>query len=82
MCPQLEHIDNGVVMCNGRMPSEKCTFYCDNGYDVFGNFELTCLDDSSWDEEIPECLVSCPPGHGRNDNATCVILECDPLVCG
>lgn len=81
LCPQLEHIDRGVVTCDGRMPSEKCTFHCDNGYDVFGNFELTCLDNGSWDGEIPECIVSCPLGYGRNDNATCVILECDPLVC-
>lgn len=81
MCPQLEHIDHGVVTCDGRMPSEKCTFSCDNGYEVFGNFELTCLDDGSWNGEVPECIVSCPSGYGHDDNATCVILECNPLVC-
>lgn len=70
-------------MCDGRMPSEKCTFRCDDGYNVVGNSELTCLEDGTWEGEIPECVISCPPGYGHDDNATtCVILECDPLVCG
>jgi len=80
LCPQLEHITNGVVTCDGRMPTEKCTFQCDEGYDVIGNFELTCLDDGSWNGEVPYCIISCPFGYERVSNNTCVILECDPLV--
>ena len=45
-------------MSNGTVwnPGETLQFYCDEGYQLQGQENLTCLNDSHWTSPVPVCI--------------------------
>jgi len=56
-CPQ---INNGSMQCSSIDDEVHCTFLCNNGYQLQGPHNGTCLRDNTWSDGIPECVeLSC-----------------------
>nr|XP_039271172.1 sushi, von Willebrand factor type A, EGF and pentraxin domain-containing protein 1-like [Styela clava] len=55
-CPPLEAPSNGEIFCTEAASYQsKCSFYCNEGYQLVGEAETICLHDRSWTEKTPSC---------------------------
>ena len=55
MCPVPRTIDNGGYSATTLNVGSTVTFYCDTGYHLSADPELTCLPSGKWDKPLPEC---------------------------
>lgn len=63
-CPEPEMVNNGWYSGDSSDYKSIVTYYCEDGYEIIGNNERTCLSNDSWSGNSPECKkVSCgiPP---------------------
>lgn len=55
-CPELGKIANGSVVVDVGLSIGKIAIYsCDSKYDLVGDAERTCMDNSSWSGTEPYC---------------------------
>ena len=55
-CPALSDPANGNRLSNDVSQESVVGFACNGGYTLFGDSDLTCQTDSTWDYDIPVCL--------------------------
>lgn len=73
---QLVAPQNGNISCTGVSTDDNCTFDCDPGFSLFGQYVITCLPNNQWNAPQPFCTrLRCggppvPPQNGR------VVLPC------
>ena len=49
--------ENGMISCTGISTDDNCTFDCDTGYSLFGEYVITCQPDHQWSAEQPICTI-------------------------
>ena len=56
-CPDINGLENGVTYgtCTQAIADKKCSFQCNDGYELYGPQEITCGADGNWNEESPQC---------------------------
>ncbi|KAL6486013.1 hypothetical protein MHYP_G00054050 [Metynnis hypsauchen] len=68
-CPTLEDPVNGRISCGGDSYGSSCSFSCNNGFQLQGAPDITCMKSAEWSQEVPYCeFVQCSdltePLHG------------------
>ncbi|XP_037393747.1 sushi, von Willebrand factor type A, EGF and pentraxin domain-containing protein 1-like isoform X6 [Pygocentrus nattereri] len=68
-CPTLEDPANGRISCGGDSYGSRCSFSCNDGFQLQGAPDITCTKSAEWNEEKPYCkVVQCSdltePLHG------------------
>ncbi|XP_078370477.1 uncharacterized protein LOC144654268 isoform X2 [Oculina patagonica] len=74
-CEAIMAPPHGRMNCSGLVTNETCWFTCEDGYDIQGSENRTCLNSSEWSGQQASCNVkSCgtlyPPEKGK------VLLPC------
>ena len=73
---QLVAPQDGSISCTGVSTDDNCTFECNAGFSLFGEYLITCLPNHRWSADQPECTrLTCdgppePPEYGH------VVLPC------
>lgn len=47
---------NGTVNITGTYFGDQAEFSCNDGYDMWGQPEMFCLENGTWSEEPPVCV--------------------------
>ncbi|XP_029470754.1 sushi, von Willebrand factor type A, EGF and pentraxin domain-containing protein 1 [Rhinatrema bivittatum] len=71
-CGSVPSPDNGAIEGSNFTFGKKVTFRCNDGYQLTGDTEASCLASGTWSHVPPSCeLVTCPPPeHISNGNFT------------
>ncbi|XP_036438467.1 sushi, von Willebrand factor type A, EGF and pentraxin domain-containing protein 1-like [Colossoma macropomum] len=56
-CPTLEDPANGNIICSGDSYLSSCSFSCNDGFQLQGAPEITCMKSAQWSQEAPHCKV-------------------------
>ena len=60
VCPSLNHPRNGQILNGSETMNSSVKYECFLGYDLRGNKERVCLEDSTWSGSTPMCIpVNC-----------------------
>ena len=49
-------IDGGSVEFTRLIPGSEAVYTCDDGYEIEGESTRTCMMDSTWSGEAPQCV--------------------------
>ncbi|XP_065915238.1 P-selectin-like [Dysidea avara] len=86
-CPTLTNPNNGTLNCSlgdDEVPSyeDTCSFTCDTGYELTGEFNVTCESDGNWTGSVATCIqrrVNCTIlADLQNGEINCTMNEEDP----
>ena len=53
-----DFVDGTVVYLGGTTFQAEATFTCHTGYDLSADVTRTCLDDSTWSDANPTCIIA------------------------
>ena len=55
-CPRLDDPPDGTVSVTGYSIGDTATYSCDDGFDLVGEAMRTCMDNSQWSGDAPQCI--------------------------
>ena len=52
----IPHLENGMVFGNDVKPGLTQAFMCNQGYEIKGDYRVTCQADGTWRPDLPTCI--------------------------
>ena len=65
---------NGSINSTGIMEDDTVTYFCNEGYDLYGDANRTCQSNGQWSGIQPECI------RMLNTALKCITADCINMV--